>query len=329
MRLRADAARIRMYQRAQTPREKSFPKIQLIVPAVTVMLLGLVTGLIFLREITDQRVKTASDLMVVPDARVLGVIPELSEDPSRCETAELVIRRSPRSVSAESCRQAWTMTEKAMTRFGHQTLLIVSGLPEAGTTTIITNFAAAAAAAGRRVVVVDANFRRPRLGGVLGIDAEGIGLGDVLAGQATAESCIQQSDYGVDVVCAGTPANRVFERLNDGNFDSFMADLRHRYDVVLVDAPPAVVAGDALVLANKVDAAVLVVRAYQEHRGLVARLVHQLSDAHCEMLGIVLNRPRGTAGGYFKKNFEASPVGRGSSDHTSSSAWLPGETGRW
>jgi Mrp family chromosome partitioning ATPase len=72
-----------------------------------------------------------------------------------------------------------------------------------------------------------------------------------------------------------------------------------------VDAPPAVVAGDSLVLANKVDAAVLVVRAYQEQRGLVARLVNQLVDAQCELLGVILNRPRGTAGGYFKKNFAA------------------------
>ena len=54
---------------------------------------------------------------------------------------------------------------------------------------------------------------------------------------------------------------------------------------------------------NRLDAAVLVVRAYGEQRGLVARLMNQLMDARCEMLGIVLNRPRGTAGGYFRKNF--------------------------
>ena len=29
----------------------------------------------------------------------------------------------------------------------------------------------------------------------------------------------------------------------------------------------------------------------------------QLADTQCELLGILLNRPRGTAGGYFKKNF--------------------------
>ena len=38
-------------------------------------------------------------------------------------------------------------------------------------------------------------------------------------------------------------------------------------------------------------------------RGLVARLINQFSDARCELLGILLNRPRGTAGGYLKKNY--------------------------
>ena len=73
---------------------------------------------------------------------------------------------------------------------------------------------------------------------------------------------------------------------------------------MLVDLPPAVVAGDAFAVANKVDATVLVVRAMQEQRGLVARLVNQLSDVRGKCLGVVLNRPKNTAGGYLRKNYE-------------------------
>ena len=52
------------------------------------------------------------------------------------------------------------------------------------------------------------------------------------------------------------------------------------------------------------DAVALVVQANREERGLVARLINQFNDAQGELLGIVLNRPRRTAGGYFKKNYE-------------------------
>ncbi len=304
MRLRADASRVRMAQMARTPREKSFPKIEFIVPMVVVGLLAVVVGLVFLRELTDQRVKSASDLALLSDARVLGVIPDLEEDPTRTKTAELVVHDAPNSVLAESYRQVKAPIDKAMTQAGHQTLLLVGGLPGAGTTTMATNLAAASAASGKTVLVVDANFRRPQLAEAMGVSTEAPGLGDVLKGEASLEEALLESRIGVTVLGAGRPANRVFDRLNDGRFDGLIAQLRDRFDLIIVDAPPAVVAGDAMVLANKLDAAVLVVRANQEQRGLVARLLNQLGDARCDLIGVVLNRPRGTAGGYFKKNYQ-------------------------
>ncbi|MCZ6508130.1 MAG: hypothetical protein O7A04_08825, partial [Acidobacteria bacterium] len=200
MRLRADASRVRLAQAARTPREVSFPKIELVVPATAVLVLGLVVGLIFLREFTDQRVKSASDLVVVPDARILGVIPELAEDPCRSDSAELVVSRTPQSVLAESYRQTSALIDKAMSRLGHQTLLVVGGLPGSGTTTVITNIAAASAAGGRSVVVVDANFRRPGLARAMGVDGEEPGLGDTLMGEFDVDKVIQSNEYGIDVV---------------------------------------------------------------------------------------------------------------------------------
>ncbi len=273
MRLREDASRIVLVQPAQRPREKSFPRLESVLPLTIVIVVGLVTGLIFLRELTDQRVKTANDLEVISGGRVLGVIPELLEDPCKSEAAELVVRKCPTSVLAESYRQVCAAIDKFNGPQGHRTMLIVGGLPGAGTTTIATNLAAAAAASGRKVAVVDANFRRPRLSQAMGRAEDGPGLGDVLSGSEALDDVIWETEFAVDVVSAGRSANRVFERLSNSRFDNVMAELRRRYDLILVDAPPAVVAGDAMVLATKLDAAILVVRASQEQRGLVARLV--------------------------------------------------------
>lgn len=303
MRVRADASRVRMVQRALTPRELSFPRPTVIVPLGVLVMLGLCVGVVFLRELLDQRVKSASDLAVLPGARVLGSIPDITDDPTGAAGAELVVRRHPFSVLAESYRQACTSLLPMLERNAHQTLLLMGGLPGAGTTTMATNIAASIAATGRRVLVVDANFRRPRLAIAMGVAADGPGLGDLLANATTVDQTIVSVDEGVSMMPAGTPANRVFDRLNNGTFDSIIADLRGRFDLIIFDAPPAVVAGDAMALANRVDAAVLVVRANQEHRGLVARLINRLSETHCELLGLMLNRPRNLAGGYLKKNY--------------------------
>jgi Mrp family chromosome partitioning ATPase len=155
------------------------------------------------------------------------------------------------------------------------------------------------------VLAVDANFRRPRLAEAMGQSSGSTGLADLLQGSAGIDEAIIDIGDGVSVMPAGTPAGRVFDRLNNGTFDGIMSELRGRFDLIMFDAAPAVVAGDAMVLANKVDAAVLVVRAHQEHRGLVARMINRLTEARCELLGVLLNRQRGMAGGYLRKNYAA------------------------
>ncbi len=305
MKFRKDASAVRVYQEPITPRELSFPLPEVIIPLGVLLVLSITVGVIFIREITDQRVKSASDLSIIPGANVLGVIPDLEEDPTECAAAELAIRKFPNSVLAESYRQAATPLLKAVQHAGHQTLVLLGGLPGAGTTTAASNLALGYAAAGRKVLLVDANFRRPRLAEVMGVASDQLGLGDLLTEEGSLDEVTHDAGDGVSVVAAGTPANRVIERLNTEKMNSLVAEMRSRYDLVIFDAPPAIVAGDAMVLANKLDAAVLVVRANQEHRGLVSRLISQLGDTRCDLLGILLNRPRGTAGGYFKKNFAA------------------------
>jgi capsular exopolysaccharide synthesis family protein len=305
MKARADASRIGLAQLATTPRERSFPKMEIVIPLGVLVMMGVTVGLIFLRELVDQRVKSASDLGVLPGVRVLGSIPDAGEDPTKINAPELVVRNHPSSVLAESYRQAAAALLPQLDQTESQTLLLVSGLPEAGTTTVASNLAASAAASGKSVLLIDANFRRPSLGKIMGVSDSATGLGDVLANVSSLDEAIHDVGNGISVMPAGSPSSRVFERLNNGLIDGVLADLRTRFDLVIFDTPPAVVAGDAMMLANKVDAAVLVVRANQEHRGLVSRLVQRLGEARCQLLGVLLNRPRGIAGGYLKKNYAA------------------------
>jgi Mrp family chromosome partitioning ATPase len=59
------------------------------------------------------------------------------------------------------------------------------------------------------------------------------------------------------------------------------------------------------VVANQCDGVIIVVRAYQEERGLVSRMLRELGESNSEIIGILLNRPRTAAGGYLKKNYAA------------------------
>ncbi len=305
MQLRADASRIRQATPPLEPREKSFPKIEMMVPAGIFLGVATFIGIVFLREITDQKIRSASDVFIIPGAKVAGVLPDVHEDPSGIEEPELAVIHSNDGVFAESCRQAWASVSRTLQQSAHQTVMVLSAAPEAGSTTIIGNFAASAVISGLRVVVIDCNFRRPNLASMFESDDATPGVADMLAGSAELSNVVQQTDSGVDVISAGTPANRLFQRLGSERMKSIFAQLRDSYDLVLIDAPPSIVAGDAVLLANLVDAIMLVVHSDRDDRGLVARVLREIGESRAEILGVMLNVARGTVGGYFRKNYLA------------------------
>ena len=304
LKARDDARAATVARRAQTPREVSFPLLKVMLPFGTLLGIAAFLGFVFLRELLDTRVRSAADLSVIHGLRLLGSIPERTDDPTEPARVERAVRESPRSVIAESCRQITGQISKTCAQQGHKILGFVSGLPEAGTTSFLTNVAESLAASGRKVLVIDANFRRSSLAAAMGVEPDAKGLGDILCEQANVVEVVRRAG-DVDVLPAGTPSHRIFERLAGGRMDALLAEVAPKYDFVLLDLPPIVVAGDALALANRIDATVLVVRAMQEQRGLVSRVVAQLNDVRGRCIGVVLNRQQNTSGGYLRKNYAA------------------------
>ena len=302
-RLREESQRVEVVQRAIKPREITFPQLKFMVPGTAVLVCGIYILILFVREILDQRIKYPSDLMGLP-GKILGVIPDISDDPTKPKRAELIVFESPHSMTAESFRQSDSLITKGLAPTNAKIILVMSPMPGSGTTTMVLNLAACDASVGRRTLLVGANLRRPRLGKALGLDPNLPGLGDILNGANPSSILIDQGN-GLHFIGAGAPSNRTFQLLNTEKMDAFLDWCHQNYDRVYLDAPPSIVAGEGLALANKADASILVVRAWQDQKGLVTKLAYQLMDSKSNFLGTILNRPKNTAGGYFKKNAEA------------------------
>ena len=302
-RLREESQRVEVVQRAIKPREITFPQLKFMIPGTAVLVCGIYILILFVREILDQRIKYPSDLMGLP-GKILGVIPDISDDPTKPKRAELIVFESPHSMTAESFRQSDSLITKGLAPTNGKIILVMSPMPGSGTTTMVLNLAACDASVGRRTLLVGANLRRPRLGKALGLDPNLPGLGDILNGANPSSILIDQGN-GLHFIGAGAPSNRTFQLLNTEKMDAFLDWCHQNYDRVYLDAPPSIVAGEGLALANKADASILVVRAWQDQKGLVTKLAYQLMDSKSNFLGTILNRPKNTAGGYFKKNAEA------------------------
>lgn len=302
-RSRDDARLVSLSRTATLPREMAFPKPELVIPAGFLLVTGLVVGVVFLREFTDQRIKGVQDLSLVPGLRTLGVVPHLEEDPEGCPNFESAVLEFGQSVVAESLRQTWTQLSRSCAPTERRVVVFFPCSPDTGCTGTVLNVAATAAAGGRSVLVIDGDFRRPGLAEQLGLADGGNGLGDVLAGTGNLSSVAIRTEAGFDLVGAGTESSRVVDRLGSPKMDEILGQAREQWDLILFDAPPALAAGDALTIASKADGAVVVVHAGQDERGLLVRLANAVRHAGAEVFGVVLNQARTESGGYFKKNF--------------------------
>ncbi|MBY0112646.1 MAG: AAA family ATPase [Phycisphaerales bacterium] len=287
------------------PREVSSPKVTVIVPAAVLAIVGLVSALILAIELMDSRVKGPADINLMPRTRLLGWIPDASEDPAGAGAIETTFRDRPRGVIAESYRQLRSVIAKRVAQAGHRSILFVGGMPGSGATSVLINVALSMAASDKKILIVDANFRRPGAHRVFAL-RETPGLADVLSGGSLEDAIQPIGEGSLHLLSAGTRDKRIFEMFSSDKFSQLLAQLKDRYDLVLIDAAPALVASDGFAIANRCDASVLVVRALGEKRGLVARLRNDLMETRGEFLGVVVNAVKPSAGGYIRGNMRAT-----------------------
>lgn len=303
MAIRPDAIRVRR-QQDPTAAKMTFPNPLVIVPGVTILMLGSVGGLVFLKELLDQRVKSPADVKLLANADLLGVIPHIDEDPSDDEDIERIVERAPNGLIAESYRQVRTAILGKMDRRGYKTLMVVGAQPECGSTSFAQNLATSLAFNGRNVLMVDANFRRPSMHDLMGVENRR-GLANVLRGDIDLEDAITPFEgQTLSILTAGPTEDRVPEMLEGSQLRSLLGDLESRYDMIVIDAPPALLASDAQLMAKHVDAISVVVKADRDKRGMLERMLRQLDGQRADLLGVVLNAARSAAGGYFRKSYE-------------------------
>jgi septum site-determining protein MinD len=171
---------------------------------------------------------------------------------------------------------------------------VASGKGGVGKTTSVVNLGAGFAEAGRSVVVVDVDLGMANLRDVLDVPDEGATLHNVLAGEADLAASLRSVPGGFDVI-VGSPSFEAFGNADPGELGSLVAELRDRYDVVILDtgaglnydaALPLGLA-DEVVLVSTPDEAAL--NNTETTRELVSRL-----DG--EVAGVILNRVGGAAG---------------------------------
>jgi len=249
------------------------------------LVLGLLAGigLALLRNAVDQSIKSREQLRHAVDAPVLATIAEDND----VRAHGLVLRERPRGRVAEGFRQLRANLEFVDINHEHRTILVTSAGPGQGTTTTVCNLALAMADAGRRVLVIEADFRRPQAADLFGIERT-VGLTNVLAGRMDWAPAVHRWHDSIDLLPSGPLPPNPSELLSQPTMVRLLADVRARYDAVIIDSPPLGTVSDASVLAPRVDGVVLVVRWGKTTTSAAGDAADNLRTVSARLLGSVL-----------------------------------------
>ena len=168
-------------------------------------------------------------------------------------------------------------------------ILVTSAHPGDGKTTITLNLGITLAQSGRSVVVVDADLRKGNCHLHLAVQNR-YGLTHLLTDGLPLDVCVQSTAIaGFSVLTRGGVPPNPTDLLASTAMQETLAELRQRFDFVLVDAPPMLVISDAAVLSTLCDGVLVVVRNQNTTMDAARHVVENLQAVGATILGAVLN----------------------------------------
>lgn len=282
---KADA---RVLSPATVPGAPSFPKVSLFVVAAVILggLFGLL--LIWFLEQSDSTIRSGDEVRASLGLPCVALVPMLRRGLlGRHKVEDYVVRKplSPFSESMRTLRAAlWLGAEPP------RVVVITAARPGEGKTTTSVALARSAAMNGERVLLIDCDVRQPALGRVF--RAEGAaGVTDLLLGQAVLERIIRRDHLSsLDYIPAGAAEIHSLGLFMSEAMAGLLDRVRRDYDLIVLDAPPALAMADARVVARLADATLLCVKWRDTPHSVVRNSLSLLEEAHARVVGCALTQ---------------------------------------
>ena len=326
----------KIVQRAVTPSAPFSPKPTrdgLLAVGVG-LILGL--GLAFLLEHADKRISDVKVLERIARVPVLATVPRVGRRWRRSGSSRS-LRKVIGFASNPVLLESFRMLRSSMKYFdvdgtgkGIKTILVTSGESGEGKTVTAINLALGLAIAGNRVVLIDADLRHPKVSNYLGLKGEA-GLSTVLIENVPFVDVLQpvnvpafvseEISERIGAFRAGLPTSALFclasgplptypaEVLGSARMEALLDGLAgdDMVDYVVIDSAPVLSVADALAIAPKVDAVLVVARINRVTREEILEVNEQMARSGARVIGLVVGGVKSKASPYYKQS--ANSVG--------------------
>jgi capsular exopolysaccharide synthesis family protein len=247
-------------------------------------------GVSFL-ELRARRIFTTDEVSQGLGMRVVGSVPYLLPPNGRNATADTSDLPAPygERIFAESIDSTRTILLHAARQNSLRVVMITSAIGGEGKTFLASQLAASLAHAGRRTLLVDADLRKPSVHHVFDTPAEP-GLSNLLARSVSLEAAIHSTSTDrLFVLPAGEVDEDVLRSLARGGAKPIFAQLRERFDIIIVDSSPVLPVADALLVGQEADAVVFSILREVSRMPAVQAAWGRLDAVGIRMLGAVVN----------------------------------------
>jgi polysaccharide biosynthesis transport protein len=294
------AATIDVIDPARLPTKPVEPKVPLVLALSMIFGLGAGTALSFAAENLDNLIRSPEEIEDLAGVSLFGMIPHIKpgltkntlqegeEDGSKRDALITLLR--PQSQTAEAFRSLRTALLLASAGAPPKTVLVGSAVPGEGKTTVSMNLAAVLTQSGARVLLVDADLRRGRIADLLKIRTN-FGLSGSLTGAGNWHDAVETFPEAPNLFFLQTgarPPNSA-ELLGSAQMHGLIEQWRAEYDHVIIDSAPCLVVTDAVLLAQKTDAVLLVSRIAVTPRSGLRHASELLHFGNGHVTGIVAN----------------------------------------
>lgn len=208
-----------------------------------------------------------------------------AKEPGRFVLAET----DPDDLSIESLRSFRVALQFAMLDASNNRVMITGPTPSVGKTFIAANLAVILGQAGKRVLLLDMDLHKGHLNQYFGLEREN-GLAELLVGEKTLEQTVKRNVLqNVDFIPTGTRVSNPRALFLNERLPQMLEQASSRYDIVLVDAPPALLVSDVAVIGTNMGTTFLVVRDSMSTLADLHAALKRLDQARVEVKGVLFN----------------------------------------
>ncbi|MEO0087029.1 MAG: polysaccharide biosynthesis tyrosine autokinase [candidate division WOR-3 bacterium] len=241
----------------------------------------------FLMDYLNNTIKSISDIEKM-NISVLTTIPNLNGNERKKETKRYIIPFSDeKTTCAESYRLLKTSLSWLFLEENKKIILITSPSQNEGKSTIAANLSYVFAQTGLKTLLIDLDLRKPTIHSIFSVERKP-GFTDLILNNVNGN--IKKSAFeNLYIIPAGSLVPSPADLLEKKNVDEWLKKLKEEYGVIIIDAPPALIAADVSILAKKVDGILLVCGFMKTELPMLEETIKMLNNGEKKIIGCVLN----------------------------------------